>query len=400
MPRFLPFPGLRYDPSLSLDQMIAPPYDVVGAEQREKLANRHVANAIHLELPADEPADHLDRYRVAALLLARWQEEGILRHEEHPAFYPYRMTPPAGRPTTGVLGILGCEPPDGSVLPHEETIPKDRSDRLELLRATRANLSPIWGLSLTSGLAATYRPEGSPVASALDDDGVLHELWLQQDPEAIAAITAGVAASPVVLADGHHRWATAVTYQQERAEAGEAPGGQDFVLALVVELADEQLTVGPVHRSITLPEGTNLASFVAPWYTTHRVVETRDPDALRKTAEEQATAGQLTLVTCTGVWHLSPTPRAAEIPGSELDSVVFAEAVAASPGVTSVHHHDVPAALGPALDDEAGASFLLRPATVEQIGRWAAARRCMPPKTTYFVPKPRTGMVFRLLDNS
>ena len=91
-----------------------------------------------------------------------------------PAFYAYRMTVPGGGSTTGVIGALACEPPGGDILPHEQTIPKDKSDRLDLLRACRANLSPIWGLSLSRGLAAAYEPEGPPRAEAVDDDGVTH----------------------------------------------------------------------------------------------------------------------------------------------------------------------------------------------------------------------------------
>ena len=110
-------------------------------------------------------------------------------------------------------------PAAASILPHEQTIPKDKSDRLDLLRACHANLSPIWGLSLSRSLAAAYEPEGPPHAEAVDDDGVHHarSCGCSDAPGVIEEITRAVGAAPVVIADGHHRYETALTYQAERA---------------------------------------------------------------------------------------------------------------------------------------------------------------------------------------
>ena len=163
------------------------------------------------------------------------------------------MTDSAGRSTTGVIGALGLAEPgdEGDVLPHEQTLPKPKSDRLDLLRATRANLSPIWGLSMAAGVTATFDPtDDEPVADVYDDDGVRHQLWVLSDPDAVAAVRESVGSAPVVLADGHHRYETARAYQAEcRAANGGQPGPYDFVMALVVELAEEQLNVGcdPSH---------------------------------------------------------------------------------------------------------------------------------------------------------
>ena len=159
MPRFRPFPGLRYDKSLPLDKVIAPPYDVVGPEQRAELAARHRANAIHVELPVQDNRSGLDKYRAAAQIFSTWRQDGVLVPEPSPVFYAYRMTVPGGGSTTGVIGALECEAPGGDILPHEQTIPKDKSDRLDLLRACHANLSPIWGLSLARGLATAGEPD-------------------------------------------------------------------------------------------------------------------------------------------------------------------------------------------------------------------------------------------------
>ncbi|HUO48125.1 MAG TPA: DUF1015 domain-containing protein, partial [Acidimicrobiales bacterium] len=372
MPRFEPFAGLRYDPSVPLDLVIAPPYDVVNAAQREELAARHRANAIHVELPADDAARGLDRYQAAAAILEAWMDEGLVLQDAAPAFYAYRMRTPAGEVTTGVIGALYCEQPGGEILPHEQTIPKDKSDRLDLLRSCHANLSPIWGLSLTAGLAKAYEPEDLPDAEATDDDGVVHSLWVLDDPAVVAAISEGVAQSPVVIADGHHRYETALAYQAERRhETGDAAGDYDAVMALVVELAEDQLSVGPIHRTLSgVPEGVDVADAFGRWFD---MVQAGPVDEQLVTAVSESNA--LALVTGGSVWLLTPRPEAYEAAGSDLDSSVVALAVEGIDGAATTHHHDVPAAMAALASGEAQAALLLRPVTVAQIGDWAHARR-------------------------
>jgi uncharacterized protein (DUF1015 family) len=392
VPRFEPFAGLRYDSVVPLDAVVAPPYDVVGPEERAELAGRHSANAIHLELPVDEPAAGLDRYHHAAALLRRWIDDGTLLEDAAPVFYAYRMTAPGGERTTGVIGSLGCEPIGGDVLPHEQTIPKDRSDRLDLLRATHANLSPIWGLSLTEGLSSLYQQVDPPDAQATDDEGVVHELWIIDDPGAIEAVSMGVGSSPIVVADGHHRYETALTYQAERrAQREGASGDYDFVMALVVELAPEQLRVRPIHRIVTgVPEGYDLVEAFSRWFDAVHAGPTEE-HVVEAVAESQA----LALVTSSGVWLLTPREDTYQEADSDLDSSVVAMALERVPGVTVQHHHDWRTVVSIVVAGGADAAVLLRPVTVGQIADWAHARRRMPPKSSYFHPKPRTGMVFR-----
>jgi uncharacterized protein (DUF1015 family) len=394
MPRFVPFAGLRYEPSVPLDAVIAPPYDVVGPEQRATLAARHRANAIHVELPVEDPGAGLDRYAHAAALLERWREEGIVLQDPAPAFYAYRMTTPMGERTTGVIGALGCEPIGGDVLPHEQTIPKDRTDRLELLRATRTNTSPIWGLSLTEGLSLLYQPSGPPQAVATDDEGTLHEMWVLDDPATIDAISLSVGSSPVVIADGHHRYETALTYQaQRRAARDSLPGDYDLVMALVVELAPDQLTVRPIHRMVKgAPDASALLAGIEKWFDCVRAGPAEEP-----VVAAAADARALALVTAKDVWLLTVRDGARRAAESELDSSIVAMALGEVPGAWAEYHHDWRTVVEAVMAGEADAAVLLRPVTVAQIGQWAHARRRMPPKSTYFHPKPRTGMVFRRL---
>ena len=219
MPDFFPFAGIRYDSrngGTDLTARAAPPYDVIDEEQRSALEASHPENAVRLILPRDGAVEG-DRYERAAAAYSKWCDDGVLVRDPAARFYGYRMdyTDEHGRArqTTGVLGALALpEPGDGSVLPHERTLPKAKSDRLALLRATRMNLDPIWCLSLTEGLTARI-DTGNPLGTCTDEDGTRHSLFGIDDPAAQAAIRDAVGASPLVLADGHHSFETALAYR-------------------------------------------------------------------------------------------------------------------------------------------------------------------------------------------
>jgi uncharacterized protein (DUF1015 family) len=399
MPRFDPFRGLRYDPALApIAQVIAPPYDVISSTERTHLASRHHANSVLVELPEADLSGGRDRYAVATDLFLRWQAEGILAVDPEPSLYPYRMTDTSGRSTTGVIGALGLAEPgeESDILPHEQTLPKPKSDRLDLLRATRANLSPIWGLSMADGVTATFDPtDDEPVADAYDDDGVRHQLWVLSDADTVAAVSAAIAKAPVVLADGHHRYETARAYQAECRQAdGGLPGPYDAIMAFVVELSEEQLTVGAIHRTVSgLPADFDLLAALAPSFDVVRAGAADD-----RTLGALADSSSMAMVTGGSAYLLLPHADLQEQPGNDLDSNLLATALEQLPPHEVTHRHSVKEALEALDSGEGQAAFLLRPVTVKQIEEWANDRRRMPPKTTYFSPKPRTGMVFRSLD--
>ena len=394
VPGFHAFRGTRYDTAaVRLDQVIAPPYDVVGSRERDVLAHRSPYNAIRLELPEADLASGRDRYLTAACLLGSWLERHILVQDSAPALYPYRMTTPDSATTTGVVGALEI---GADVLPHEETMPKPKGDRLELLRATETNLSPVWGLSLTPGLTETFAPEGPPAEEAYDDDGVRHQLWVLDDPVAIAKVRDTLGASPVVIADGHHRYDTARTYRDEvRRANGDLPGDHDFVMAFVVELAESELHVAAIHRVLAgLPPGTDAAGLLGRYFdvvhagpSTERVV-----GAL-------VGSGSIAALTPEGASLLTVRSGAFEEAGTDLEAGLVDLALREVPDASVTYTTEWREALGEIGADRAQMAVLLRPVTVRQISQWASARRRMPPKTTYFSPKPRTGMVFRTLSS-
>src|SRR5207253_7548060 len=195
-----------------LDALAAPPYDVVDDDLRAALEAADDRNAVRLILPRDHAREG-DRYERATATFADWCAGGVLVADESPRFYSYRMVfrdrHERDRHTRGVIGALGL--PDaagGDVLPHERTSPKAKSDRLSLLRAMRVNVDPIWTLSLAGGITELTGP-ATPLSVCRDDDGVVHELGAIDDAAVIAAISELVGSSPLVLADGHHRFETA-----------------------------------------------------------------------------------------------------------------------------------------------------------------------------------------------
>lgn len=397
MPRLEPFRGVRYDASVPLDHVIAPPYDVIDPRGRQELAERHAQNSVLVELPESDgrvgPYDH------AAELLGTWERRGILRTDPEPSYYLYRMTGPDGSTTTGVIGALQLPEPDSDeVRPHEETLAKPLGDRLELLRATRANLSPIWLLSLNQNLSSALPTTAAPTATARDDDDVVHQLWRIEDKDTCQRIAGAVGQAPLVVADGHHRYQTALHYRSERAalrsaeDGGEGqPDGADLVMAYVVGLSPDQLHIGAIHRLLWGIQSTEaLLDAVRARFDLVRA---------GPLAEEVVVALEksknLGLLTPEETWLLSPREDA---DGKTLDPQLIEPVLDDLEPVEVTFAHGAAEATARVQSGEAQAALLLRPVRVEQIARWAEEQRRMPPKTTYFYPKPRTGMVFRSLD--
>jgi len=400
VPRLSPFAGVRYAAAGGrLDELVAPPYDVIDPAEAAALAGRHEHNAVRLELPEDQPGQ--DRYELAATRWAAWRAAGVLVEDSEPALYVYRMGfhDPLGRPrqTTGVIGALELsEPSAGQILPHEHTTSRDKADRLSILRACRANLSPIWALSPAPGLSALCEPAGPPEARATDGEGVHHRLWRVTAPAAAATIGELVAGAPVVVADGHHRFETALAYRGERRAAGDPPGGPaDAVMAYVVELADEQLLVQAIHRLLAgLPAGFELVEALAVHFEVQPLDGTA-PATAAGLAGAMAEAGALGLVVPAGSFLLVPRAATDAAAGADLDSARLAVALGDLPPHRLAHEHRPGEALGAVGDGRADAAVLLRPATVAQIADTGRGGARMPAKTTFFAPKPRTGMVFR-----
>lgn len=395
MPAFVPFAGIRYDTSdASLADLTAPPYDVIDDAARARLAARHPHNAVHIDLPVE--TDGVDRYQLAAQTIDRWLAEGVLARDGRPAFYGYRMSfvDSAGRHrhTTGVIGELALSRPgEGGILPHEHTTPKAKSDRLEMLRSCRMNLSCIWGLTPAAGVTAHFGAPSGDDPIWTDDEGVEHALWVIDDPAAVAAISEAIGAHPVVIADGHHRYETSVAYRDERRDAdGGDAGPAEATMVFVVELVADELTVHPIHRLLDgLPTDFDLVGALDAWF---EVGDAVDLDG--STVDRMVADGALVLVEPDRARALRPRPGAFD-DVRDLDTSRVDAALAGLPDHELRYQHGVHEIAAAVTGGAAQYGILVRPATVEAIAATADGGERMPPKTTFFHPKPRTGPVFR-----
>ena len=419
MPDLFPFPGLRYQLGAlhtGLGAVTAPPYDVIDEEGRARLEAAHPHNAVRLILPRDvEPGD---RYRRARAAFDDWQADGVLA-ADRPHLYVYRMgfTDDAGRARrmTGVVGALALSPLGEDVLPHERTMPKAKSDRLELLRSVRANLDPVWMLSRAGGLSELLEPAlagGHPAASCVDEDGVEHCLF-PIEGDLVDRIRERIATAPLIIADGHHRYETALAYQGEQRAAGVDDPGAGRIMALVVELAEDQLFVQPIHRLILGASGhfigkLNVVAEVEPRGA-------NNPEGVRRLMAEMEQTEGFGLVAGPGLALLKPRLEALRAgleqlpdPLWEVDTALLdvlmgqlyaqRDTLRIPDDIVIDFRHDAITVAAMVAKGAVEAAILLRPVSVAQIEVVAEAGLRMPQKTTFFQPKPLTGLVFRSLD--
>lgn len=361
-------------------------------DRRETYATSHANNIVLVDYPVE--SDGESRYQKSADVLSSWVSTGVLVRDASPTFSIYRMTftDDAGRTrtTVGVIGALEVVDEGApGVLPHERTTPKAKTDRLDLTRATRANLSPVWGLSLTPGLTDALLEPADLVAECTDEDGVHHVLERVSDPQRIATISSLVSSHPVLIADGHHRYAISRTYRDEsRAHGG--PSDAELTMTYVGELIQEQLSVAAIHRLYNVDHATLIGAL-------ENFYDVSEAGAVSPTTiSEMDARGCLCLVKpdASGVYL---TPRETAFTGvRNLDSSRLEHALSnLTHDVT--YQHGVREVLRKVTNGIATSAILIRPVSLEEIRRTADTGELMPPKSTFFTPKLRTGMVMRPL---
>lgn len=435
MPHIRPFRALRYDASVvgDLRSVVAPPYDVIGADERERLVDRHPVNVVRLDLPVEEPGDEPDdRYRRAARTLAAWRSDGTLRKDPHPSVHLYEQVyrvpgTELERTQRGFFGRLQLEPfgPGGGVLPHERTLSGPREDRYKLLRATGVNTSPVVVLyddpSGGSGERLASGTAGSADLDVVDDDGVRHRLWaLPADgdgPEAelAAALIAAAGASPVTIADGHHRYETALRYRDERrmTRSCEEDPAFDYLLTLFLEAGAEPLTVLPTHRLVRGIGDDGAARLLSGATELFEVEPVASSDVLVEAYEGAALAhgggGRFGLWTRAGGGRLTARrdrfeallPEGGEalrsldvtLLGAALDRLAGIDADAVAGGAVGYTKSAAEAVESVQRDDGVDAAWLLEPTPVSAIEAVARDGDVMPQKSTYFYPKALTGLL-------
>lgn len=395
MPRFEPFRGLRYTTTSNPDvtSKTSPPYDVFDESRRADLASQDAHNIVRVDYPIESEGEA--RYDKAGLQLRQWRDSGVLTLEESDSFYIYRMsfTDEAGRPrtTVGVVGALEVvNEGTGGVLPHEKTTPKAKTDRLDLTRATRCNLSPVWGLSLAEGLSDLLTVPGTVVATCLDEDGVSHSVERIDDASRVSQIGSCVGRASVLIADGHHRYAISRTFRDEERGLGRR-GGAELTMTYVQELIEEQLSVAAIHRLYDVPSHVLLPDLARHYDMSPAGHVGQD------TISSMAERGSLCLVDPDGSGTFL-TPIEASFEGVRaLDSARLEFALRDVDHQVS-YQHGVGHVLKKLSTGDAKSGILIRPVSLDEIRRTARTGELMPPKSTFFTPKLRTGMVLRPLD--
>jgi uncharacterized protein (DUF1015 family) len=446
VPTLRPFRALRYDPAVvgDLSAVISPPSDVISAAERVRLLARHPRNVVRIELPVSATGeggpDVADPYRAAADALQAWRRDGTLRVDQHPSLYVYEQryrlpgdaSEGAARMQRGFFARLRLEPFGEGVRPHERTLSGPKEDRLRLLRATETDTSPIVVLSddpagptaeILAGIAAL-----PPMAEANDQEGTRHRIWaLSEETSAQHDLIAAVGAHPVTIADGHHRYETALRYRDERRSerspsapeaSGPADGEEasadeafDYVLALVLDASastDGGPTVLPTHR--VLAGDRELGRAIAADAESYFLVNPAPPDQLIRQFSPpfvQGPPGRFGLLVAGAAFDLTTRPEvvAPLFPPSvpavvrALDSAVLEVVLGrllADPRLS--YTHDAHEARQAVESSGAAAAFLLRPTAVSDVVRVAAAGALMPQKSTYFYPKAATGLVMYPLE--
>jgi len=389
MPKFRPFPALRYADDIDLNLTLAPPYDVLSDAEVDALHERDPHNITHIDVPERQEYAHAGR------LLREWTNAGILTEDSQDTFSIYRLrfTDETGA-THEIVGVMGgLEVVDDGcttgVLPHERVTPKASTDRLELMRATSANTSPIWGLSLASGLSEALRTPGER-ARSVEIDGVTHTVEQISDPERIRAIREILASDDVLIADGHHRYGVSRIYRDEvRAATGRRDTRAEQTLAFVNELVEDQLCLEAIHR---------LYADVAPEALRAGLATRFDfspaPAVTRATLTDMVEREQLVLLWPDGTaeW-LSPKPGAFD-QVRNLDGL-WLETALAGIQIDVTYQHGLQETHDRVRSGDFTAGILIRPTSIDEIRRTAREGLLMPPKSTFFTPKLLTGWVVR-----
>jgi uncharacterized protein (DUF1015 family) len=426
MPDVSPFRAVRYDVARvgELSHLVAPPYDVVDATLQDRFYEASPYNVIRLELNRDEPGDTSasGRYTRAARFLKDWLRQGVLREDEHPALYVYHQTfVVEGKTHTrkGFFARVRLEPfGQGKIYPHEQTLSGPKADRLALYHATGFNLSPIFGLYPDVDLEVQRAVESglrdrTPLV-ATDHLGVLNRLWVVTDQETHTIVTGLLAARPVFIADGHHRYETGLKYRDEQIASGQFIGHDDpcnFCLMMLVAMNDPGLLILPTHRlvsgfpgltSATLAErlqpefelrstGAGESGARAAWAA---IEESGDQETLGfgTVADGQWLLARLRSDACMDRLASNQSADWRSLGVSVLHVLVLKELLGELGQPSCRYVHSMNEVVADVASDGCDLACLVPPARMNDVESIASNLETMPPKSTYFYPKLLTGL--------
>lgn len=425
--RLAPFRALTFDRELveSLERVVAPPYDLIDRARQEELYARSPYNVVRLELNREA-----DPYGGAASTLAQWIDRGILRPARQPAiyFYTQRFEVAGQRLVRGgmIVRIRLEEFKDGRILPHERTFAKAKEDRLRLLTATRVNVSPIFGLypagdaSLEALLAAVAKR--APTMAVTDDLGIVNEVRAIDDEGEIGIVQRALEEARVLIADGHHRYETALEYRRRRRLEDGSPAearGYDYAMMTLVAFNDPGLVILPTHRVVRRLPAAAIAAFDVRAAETFEVQVVPTVEALCTTVAERgrgtigvALKGDRALRVIklreAGVLAaaLPDTPDAVRnLDVSILHALVFDRIFGIKPdevgkGGNLEYTIATREAIAEVTAGAADGAFIMAAPTVDDVERVCNTGATMPEKSTYFYPKLLTGLVMNPVDDA
>ncbi|HEV8243649.1 MAG TPA: DUF1015 domain-containing protein [Nitrospirales bacterium] len=437
MAEILPFRAVLYDPAKVGDvaSVVAPPYDVIGPAEQAALYARHPANVIRLELGQEQPSDgpQDSRYIRARRFLEEWLRAGTLRRDDRPAIYlyavEYRLRSGLVRTMRGFLSLVRLEEfGTGRIFPHENTRTAAKDDRYRLLETCRSNFSPIFSLySDAEGRIIPALEEASgnapPRFAVTDGDGVRHRLWTVTDQSALDRVVTAMKPLPLFIADGHHRYESALRYRnaQRKALGDAGPLPSDWVLMYFSNLDDPGLTILPTHRVLPAPLPCPVPEFhkrLAETFMLEAIPFTKETEPAARAkfldrlhAAQSSNARVMGLVireepryevltlTAAGLGKLGPSARE-RLDVSILQQVVFRDAMLMTPQDEErlIYIKDEEEVLAAVARGEGELAILLNPPKIAEVKDVARAGDRMPHKSTYFYPKPLTGLVINKMD--
>lgn len=408
MPTVKPFHGIRYSSQDDLGDLVCPPYDVITDVDQTKLHERHPNNAVRLELARTD--DGAEKYRNVAQTFEDWLRTGVLRVEDEPALYVYRQDFQAEdgvrRRVVGVIGALELERfgQDSGVLPHERTMEGPIEDRLTLMRSCPVNISPIYAIYRGGGQLGPFfdslehRP---PSARFADEHSTLHRMWVITAPAEVEMLSIALGKGTLVIADGHHRYETALAYHEENRER---PGDHGAVMCFCVDGDVEDVVVLPYHRALkTTVSGKELSGRISEAYKA-RVVDVDVSD--RVLEGSLADHPFLCLMRDSGLLVELRADDVTEVVGNEpaawrrLDVVALHEVMLPKvlpEGVDEFRFSKDRAVIEQLVSEGWTAGVLLKALDAVQVFEVARSGARMPQKASYFWPKAITGLVFRSL---
>jgi len=423
---FQPFKAWRYNTErVNLSTVLAPPYDVISPEKHQKLYARSPFNSIRLILNKKDPADtdQHNSYTRARDEFQAWQQQGVLTQDKKPCFYVYRQTfkgPATGsiKHRSALLGRIRLEPFEkGIIVPHEKTLSGPKADRMKLLKTVQTNFSPVFGLyeDKNHGIQSILQdPMNSELLfEAEDDDNIMHALRRIQDPDILARIHKDLQSKKVYIADGHHRYETALEYarlkREEKHLSETALFPFDYMYMALVSFDDPGFIVLPTHRIVT-KLGLSVAEAMGRLREYFKI-EKSSLSKLKEMIASYDNAGKtFGLVTEEGSFLLTMIDKEKAkkrmVQGKpdiwyDLNVNVLAHLIFELLGLTEDRwetvlkfEHTVDGAVAPLQKGEAEAVFLLQPPKVEMLEKMGAVNERMPQKSTYFYPKLATGLVF------